>query len=174
MDRNDRLRSRGDRGGSLSRVDIERRRIDIDEHGACAEPLDRTGRGEERVGRRDDLVASFDVERHQREQECIGAGRHGNRVLDADERTQFSLQIVDLRPHDEPLAVAHACHRREEVVAQRSILGVEVEQGNRHCRYSISPARCLPVPARGCTACATRIRVRRARPGAAQHIIDAT
>jgi hypothetical protein len=48
-------------------------------------------------------------------------------VLDADERAQLALEAVDLRPHDEALTVADARNSREDFVAQRPVLCLQVE-----------------------------------------------
>ena len=52
--------------------------------------------------------------------------------VDAEQRRQLALERVDLRPHDEALAVADARDRREDLVAQRPVLRVEIEQGHLH------------------------------------------
>ena len=57
MDRDDRTRLRRHGRLDLRRVDIVGVRLDVDEHRPGAGPPDRAGRGEERVRRRDHLVA---------------------------------------------------------------------------------------------------------------------
>src|SRR6185503_1230410 len=71
-------------------------------------------------------------ERHQREQQRIGAGGDGDSVSDAEHRRELALERVDLGAHDETLAVGDAGHRGDEGVAQRAILRVEVEERYRH------------------------------------------
>ena len=127
MDWNDRLGFRRDRRNGLIGVDVERRRIDVDEHRPGAQPLDGAGGRKERIRRRDDLVARFDVERHQRQEERVGPGRNGDGVRDADEGAELALERLDFGPHDEALAVADACHRREDFIAQRTVLRLQVE-----------------------------------------------
>ncbi len=130
MDRHDRLRPRRDRGDGLRGIDVEREGIDVDQHGTRSDARDAACRREKRVGRRDDFVARADAERHEREQQRVGARRDADGVLDAEERGQFPLEAVDLRPHDEALAVGDARHCRENVLAQWTVLRLQIEQGH--------------------------------------------
>ena len=132
MDRHDRFRARRDCRDGLRRIDVERRRVDVDEHRLCADARDAAGGGEERVGGRDDFVAGADAERHQRQQQRVGTGRHRDRVADAELRGELALERVHLGPHDEALAVADARDRGENLVAQRPVLRLEIEQRNGH------------------------------------------
>ena len=110
-------------GGRPVLVDIDpvTYNADVDEDGAGAETRHGPGGREERIGRRDHFDAGFDVERHQREQQRVGARRYGNRVADAEHRRHLVLERRDLRAHDEALAVADALDRREDLGAQRSV-----------------------------------------------------
>ena len=72
------LRDRCANGG---RIEVERRGIDVAEERPRTEPRDDACGREERERRRDDLVAGADVERHQREQQRIGARRQAEAVL---------------------------------------------------------------------------------------------
>ena len=130
MHGNHRLRARRDGRFDELRVDVERRVVDVHQHRPRAEARDGAGRREERIGGRDDLVAGLDVEGHQREQQRVGAGRHRDRVADAEHPRHLVLERGDLGAHDEPLAVADARDRRENLVAQRAVLRVQVEQRN--------------------------------------------
>ena len=73
-------------------IEVEGRGIDVDEHRPRAEPRDRAGGGEERIGRRDDLVARADAERHQRQQQRVGARRDGDRVRTPSVARQLALE----------------------------------------------------------------------------------
>ena len=75
------LATLGDRRANGGGIEIERRGIDVAEERPRAEPRDDAGRREERERRRDDLVAGTDVERHQREQQRVGARRQAEAVL---------------------------------------------------------------------------------------------
>ena len=47
-------------------------------------------------------------------------------------RGELALERVDLGPHDEALAVADARDGGEDLVAQRPVLGLEIEQRDAH------------------------------------------
>ena len=55
-------RPRPDRRRDGGRIDIDRQRVDVDEDRTRAQVEDRLGRGRERVGGHDDLVALVDPE----------------------------------------------------------------------------------------------------------------
>ena len=128
--RQDGFGPRGHRRRDTLGIDVVGRQIDIDEDRPRAEPRDRSRRREKRVGRRHDLVSRLDTERHQRQQQRIGARRHRDRVSDAQQLGQLTLETGDFRPQDEALAVADAGHRREKLLAQRTVLSLEIEQRN--------------------------------------------
>ena len=92
-------------------------------------------------------VAGLDVERHQRQQQRVGARRHGDRVADAEQRRELLLERVDLGAHDEALAVGHAGHRGENLVADRPMLRLEIEQRNLHRQHSTPTAIGFGCPA---------------------------
>ena len=74
VDRQDRLGARRDGGLDVGRVDRERRRVDVDEHRRGAAVVDGRHGGDERVRRRDDLVAGADAGGQQRQVQGAGAG----------------------------------------------------------------------------------------------------
>ena len=90
------------------------------------------GRREERERRRDDLVAGADVERHQREQQRIGARRQAEAVLRLRVRGDLRLELGDSRPEDEALLVADLADRRLDLRAQRRVLALQIEQWDLH------------------------------------------
>ena len=109
-------------GDGLRRVDVEGRRIDVDEHRPRAQAGDRAGRREKRVGRRDDLVAR-----------PMSSAMSASSSASVPEETamawrtpsiarQLALERGDLGAHDEALAVADACDRGENLVAKRPVL----------------------------------------------------
>jgi hypothetical protein len=116
VNRKERPGARRDRRAERVGPDVVRVEIDVDEHRPRADPRDGAGAREERVRGGDDLVAGADATRHQREQQRVGAGRHGDRVAHAEHRRHLALERIDLRPHDEALAVADARHRRQNLV----------------------------------------------------------
>ena len=65
MHRNDRARPRRHARADGRGIEIERRRIDVDEHRCGANPRDAAGGREERIRAGDDLVAGPDAQRHR-------------------------------------------------------------------------------------------------------------
>ena len=55
----------------LARVEVQRVRVDVDEHRLDAVPQQRMRGGDKRIGRRDDLAG--DAQRLQRGHQCDGA-----------------------------------------------------------------------------------------------------
>ena len=141
--RDDRLGARRDRGDGRGRVEVEGVGVDVDEHRRRAQPGHRAGGREERIGRRDDLVARADVERHQRRQQRVGARRHADRVRRLQVGGQLALEALDFRAADEALAVADARDRVEQGLPERGVLCVEVEQrdGHKHPMVHGRPGR---------------------------------
>ena len=74
-DRHDRLGARRDRRFEQRRIHVVRARIDVDEDRPGADQRDHLGGREERERHRDDFVARPDIERHQRDQQRVGAAR---------------------------------------------------------------------------------------------------
>ena len=93
--------------------DVERVRVDVDEHGAGAGELDDVrGRGK-RVRGNDHLVTRADAEREDTEVERRGAGRDDRGVRRSDRVRQRALELVDLRAHRELPAREHLGHSSE-------------------------------------------------------------
>jgi hypothetical protein len=109
-------------------VDVERRAIDVDEHGTRAEPRDGAGGREKRKRGRHHFVSRPDIERHQRCEKRIGPRRHTDRVRDLEERRKLALEALNLRAEDELLRVADARDGLEYAAAQRRELCFEVDQ----------------------------------------------
>ena len=62
------------------RIEVEVDGVDVGEHRLCADAVDGAGGREERERRGDDFVAGADVEGHQGEDQCIGAGGAADRM----------------------------------------------------------------------------------------------
>ena len=80
----------------------------------------------------DDLIARPHPERHERDEQRVGAGADADGVRHAEQLRHLVLEGFDLRAHDEALAVADAHDRREHLVADARELRLEVEQGDAH------------------------------------------
>ena len=116
-----------DRRADGGRIEVERRGIDVAEERPRTEARDDTGRREERERRRDDLVAGADVERHQRQQQRIGARRQAEAVLRLRVLGDLRLELGDAGPEDEALLVANLADRRLDLGAQRRVLALQIE-----------------------------------------------
>ena len=116
------------------RGDIERARIDVDEHGAGPDVVDGACGREEREGRRDDLVARTDVERTQRQQEGIGTIGAADGVLDVRQSRHAALQLRHRIAEDERLLIHDVHDRGHDFVADRGVLRLEIEKRNGHDR----------------------------------------
>ena len=97
------------------------------EEPAAEEPADDAGRRKEGVGGRHHLIASADVERHQRDQQGVRAGRDTDRVGGTAERGDLLLQRADFRAEDEVLRFDHAVHGGAHFIANGYVLRLEIE-----------------------------------------------
>ncbi len=151
MDGDDRLRPRRDGRRHPRRVDVVRDGVDVDEHGRRAEPRHAAGGREERIRAGDDLVARADAQGHHRDEQGVGARRHADGVFDVQQRGQLALEALDLGAHDEALAVADTRHDVEDLLADRPVLRLQVQQRHVHDRLFRSHHR-LQAPVRAASA----------------------
>ena len=114
------------------RREIESDRIDIAEDRSCIQPGDDTGRCEKRIRGRDDLVTRTDVERHQRKQQRVGAGRDADAVTGIRVGRDLLLELDDLRPEYEVLGSTEIADCGLDGRFQRRVLRAQVEQRNLH------------------------------------------
>jgi len=110
MDRHHGLGSRGDRGLEAMRIEVVGARIDVHEHRRRAVVGDGAGGREERVGRRDDLVAGADAERPHGHEQRIRARGAGHRVRRLGVARDLLLERRYLGPADEIAALHDAAH----------------------------------------------------------------
>ena len=116
MHRHDRLRARRDPPRRVAHIEVETDRARIDEDRRRADARHAARRGEKSEARAEHLVARADAQRHQREQDRVGAGADAERVLRAGELRQRALEPLDFRPEDE---VARAQHAQKGLVQFR-------------------------------------------------------
>ena len=128
--RQDRLGLAGDRPLHRLGVEVIGLRVAVDQHRPGAEPGHAARRREEREGRRDHLVAGADAGGHHRHQQRVGARRHAQGVAHLEVVGELALEGDDLVAHDAALAVADAGDDVEELLAQRTVLRLEVEEGD--------------------------------------------
>ena len=126
IDRDARLRARRARRGRRLGQDVERVRIDVDEHRRRADVVNRSGGREERERRRDDFVAAPAVQRAHRQQQRVGSVGAADRVLRVRKLGHRALQLLDRGPEDEQLRVDDIHHRRNDFIANRRVLRAEV------------------------------------------------
>ena len=114
------------------RRDIERLRIDVAEDRPRARAGDGAGGGEEREGTGDHRIARTDVERHEREQQCIGARGDADAVTALAVAGERGLERLDLGSQDEVLARAHPLERRAHLRGERGVLRFQIKQRHPH------------------------------------------
>ena len=105
VDGDDGLRSLGDGGLDRGRVEVQRSRVDVREHGRRALVDRAVRRGDERVRARDHLVAGLESGRDAEEVQSRRAARHGSRVRRADRLGERLLEALDRRAEREPARV---------------------------------------------------------------------
>ena len=126
MDGQHGFRSRCD--GRRNRVRVEIHVIpDVDEDGARTQHRDRRSRRDERVGRSDHLVAGTNVERAEREDDCVRSGRHPHRIPRAAKLGEARLELLDLGPENELAVVEHSSDRVEQCLSERRVLADEID-----------------------------------------------
>jgi len=132
----------GDRRGTQ----VEAERVDV------AEQRTRTGTGYgagggkegERAG--NDRVPDADAERHEGEQQRIGAGGHADAAMALAVARDTRLELMHRRSQNELLAGAYPANRRRYFGGKRLILQLQIEQGHLHGRCGSRPVhahRCL-------------------------------
>ena len=127
MDRDDRPRSRRDRRFDLRRVDVVGIGLDVDENRFGAGSPDRAGGGEERVRRRDHLIAGADTASHQRQEQRIRSRGAADTASHAAILGQLGLERFHFRAHHEHLALEEPKDHGLDFVADRLILRLQVE-----------------------------------------------
>ena len=132
--RHDRLRLLGDPALDVGRVEVQRDRVDVGEHGRRAAPRDRLGRRVEGERRADHLVAGADAHRVEHEHERVGAVRAADRLLRPEQLRCFALEGLDLGAEDEPAGLQGARKRLLQLRNQRRVLRLDVNVGDRHRR----------------------------------------
>ena len=108
--------------------------VDVDEDRHGADPRDRLGRGDERVGRQDHLAAGRDADGPQRELEGVGAVGDADAVRDARRTSAYSAR-TRRRPGRRRTPWWRRPPRARPAPRRRSrLLGGQVDQRNLHRR----------------------------------------
>ncbi len=109
------------------RREIERLRIDVAEDRPRADPGNGSGGRKERERRGDHLVAGADLERHQREQQRIGAGGHADAGGRAAIARNFRFERAHVLAQNELLAGADRFDDRHDLGADLGELRLKIE-----------------------------------------------
>jgi hypothetical protein len=120
----------------------------VDEDRPGAHPERREGRGHEGERRHDHLVARAHPQGAQRELQRVAAVRHAHAVRGAAVAGEGRLEVRDGGAEDVGGVVEHPAHGRQDVVAQRGVLGFQVEERNGHGGPPVGFARSSHKPAR--------------------------
>jgi hypothetical protein len=94
--------------------------------------VNRPGGREKGERRRDDLVASPDVERPQGEQQGVSSTRAANREAGPRELRYLGFETLYLLPQNEVLRVHDLHYRADDFVANGRVLRAEVKERDGH------------------------------------------
>src|SRR5690606_20201821 len=120
-------------------------RIDIHEPRGPSYRRDGSGRGDERVGRHDHLVAGPDTQGGERQAQSVRAVGDPDRLFCAAVLSPPLLEILDMATPDETGGRHDRIPRLLEPLGQRVMHGREVEKRDVHPASSSAPARTLRV-----------------------------
>mmetsp|Transcript_20919 Transcript_20919/g.80520 ORF Transcript_20919/g.80520 Transcript_20919/m.80520 type:complete len:416 (-) Transcript_20919:3495-4742(-) len=126
--RHDGLGARRDRCFNEVGVDIGRVSLDVDEHRHATGQHDHLGRGRERERAGDDFIAGLQVQRHQRDEQSLGAAGDTDAMLGAGVGGQSRLHLLDLGAEDVLAVIQHPLDTGVDVVAQGRVLALEVDE----------------------------------------------
>jgi hypothetical protein len=132
VDRYHGARPRRDRGLDRVGTDVERCRIDIDEHRRCPDVVNRSGGREKGERGRDHLVPSSNVQSAHRDQQRIRSIRTADGVRRPGQFGDRPFEALNRFAENELLAVDDIHHRADDFVANRRVLRAQIEQGYRH------------------------------------------
>src|SRR5690349_19294535 len=114
----------------LPDIQVERVRLDVDEHRPSAGAQDGSRSGKEREGNGEHFVGGYDIGSHQRQFQGIGAGSATDRILRAAILGEALLEALDFAAQDEALRFDYARESSLYWFAQRLILARQIEQGD--------------------------------------------
>ena len=128
------LRTRSSGRSRRSRQDVERLRIDVDEHRLCTNVVNRSRGGEEGERRGDHFIASATIQRAKRQEQCVRPARATDGELGMRQLRDLPLERFHWSAEDEKLGVDGLHHRCNDFIADRRMLRTEIQQRNRHCQ----------------------------------------
>src|SRR6266850_4712176 len=119
---------------NLIRIDVVRSAVDIDEDGFCSQLNDSACGSDEGVWSRNDFIARFQIDRHQCNEECVGAGRNTDSIGTSAICSDLSFEILDFRTKNESLRFEHSIDGRTNLFFNRRVLRLQIEQWYRKPR----------------------------------------
>ena len=176
IDGNHSARPRGDGRRDLCRIDVECRRIDVDEHRRRPGIVDRARGREEGERRCDYFVAAADIEGPQGQQQCVGTAGTTNGELGVRQPGDRAFEATDLLAENKGLRVDDIHHRPHDFILDRGVLGAKVEKGDGHRLLSWlrSDGKC-PYPGGATHASPSNLGAERQRdfPAGLRRLVDA-
>jgi hypothetical protein len=111
-------------------IQIQRARIDVHENGRCAGPHNCAGRGKEAEGCGNDRVSRLDARSDERQPKGLRSGRATDGEAGSRQRSNLTLERLNLRTENEALRIAHPRDGGQHVFADAIVLAAQVEQRN--------------------------------------------
>lgn len=130
-DRHDGLGAGGDGSFDLGYVDIAGVGFDIHKHRLGAKQHDDFCSCYKSKRSGDDFVTGLNAHCHQADQQGLGATGHGDAMLGARIGLQLLLQLAHFGAHDVLAVLQHLVHARLDGIFQSTVLGLEIDEGNR-------------------------------------------
>ena len=87
--------------------------------------------------RGDDFIARLQVQRHEADEQSLGAAGYGDAMLGARARGQRGFQLGHFRPHDVLAVLQHALHALGNACLQCGILGFEVDEFHASLSFKV-------------------------------------
>src|SRR6516162_1024382 len=109
-------------------IDIKGQRINIHKYGLCANQGNGGACSNEAKRSSDDLVAGSNFSGHQRQNECVRAGRATDGEFGTELGRDFVFKLLDLRAKDEMLALHHARNGTHNLIPDGAKLRSQVQK----------------------------------------------
>jgi hypothetical protein len=126
------------REGDMVELTLKNDRSSLHIHNIDLHAVNGPGGGEKCEGRGNDLVAGLEIERHQRQEQRVGAGGATDGVFGVAKPGNIRFEGRDFGAHDELLPLDDGHQSGQDCILGRLVLGCQVEQRNPHVK---SPGR---------------------------------
>ena len=107
-------------------------RLDVDKNRLGSQPGDAAGGGEEGECWTNDFVVGLDADRHEHNQQCIGAAGDSDGMFGSTVFRQAFFKPRDRRAQNQCLSVANFINRPPDFLSNRRILRLQIKQFNLH------------------------------------------